>query len=324
MNRLSIAAKCKSDSNHDPFPGFLTIVKSLSYVRDLSPIGVLTPCRITRAGWRWPARQENCGCRHGGFIRCWRDIDASGRFRRCCPAKAPPVASGSPTTPRRSSPRQLREQWLILEAPPLAPVVGEIRARCEAAGLRPPSYVAIRARAASLCSPKEIAKQRSANPNHLRRLKPRPGYIGAPRRLAVTQIDRTRRPISNLSRLSMAPGAFVGRAHLTILVDVFSRCTLGFRLTLEAPSTLSVALCLAHPICPKEAWLESRGVAHAWPTLGRPEQIMTDSAKSPQSGVPKRLCRIWRVDPASQSRLRARGRSGRAPAGQAKWRDREA
>ena len=46
----------------------------------------------------------------------------------------------------------LREQWLVQEAPPLAPIVSEIRARCEEAGLRPPAYVTIRARAASLFS----------------------------------------------------------------------------------------------------------------------------------------------------------------------------
>ena len=44
----------------------------------------------------------------------------------------------------------LREKWMVLEAPPLAPVVDEIRARCEAAGLRPPSYVTVRSRAAAL------------------------------------------------------------------------------------------------------------------------------------------------------------------------------
>ncbi len=34
----------------------------------------------------------------------------------------------------------LRAQWLTLEVPPLAPVVAEIRARCEEAGLAAPSY----------------------------------------------------------------------------------------------------------------------------------------------------------------------------------------
>jgi putative transposase len=85
----------------------------------------------------------------------------------------------------------LREKWMVPEAPPLAPIIGEIAARCEEVGLRAPSYVAVRVRAATLFTPEEIAKLRSANPNHLRRLKPRPGYISAPRPLAVAQIDHT-------------------------------------------------------------------------------------------------------------------------------------
>lgn len=197
----------------------------------------------------------------------------------------------------------LQEKWMVLEAPPLAPVVVEIRARCEAAGIRPPSYVAVRARAATLFTPEEIAKRRSANPNHLRRLKPRPGYISAPRPLAVTQIDHTPTDIQFVEVIDGA-GAFVGRAYLTILVDVFSRCILGFCLTLEAPSTLSVALCLAHAICRKEAWLESRGIAHAWPTFGRPKQIVTDSAKEFRGAAFRRGCAEYGV----AIRRRNRGR----------------
>ncbi len=197
----------------------------------------------------------------------------------------------------------LREQWLVSEAPPLAPIVGEIRARCEEAGLRPPSYVAIRARAAALFSAEEIAKRRSANPKHLRRLQPRPGYISAPRPLAVTQIDHTPTDIQFVEVIDGA-GAFVGRAYLTILVDVFSRCILGFCLTLEAPSTVSVALCLAHAICRKEAWLEARGVAHAWPTFGRPRQIVTDSAKEFRGAAFRRGCAEYGVS----VRRRNRGR----------------
>jgi len=59
----------------------------------------------------------------------------------------------------------LREQWLVLEAPPLAPVVA-FRARCEEANLRPPSYVAIEHRIPLLFKAEEIAKGRSANAKH--------------------------------------------------------------------------------------------------------------------------------------------------------------
>jgi putative transposase len=73
----------------------------------------------------------------------------------------------------------LRDRWLVLEAPPLAPVVDEIRARCEEAGEQPPSYGAVQARIPMLFGPIEIAKGRSANPGYVHRLKARPGYIHA-------------------------------------------------------------------------------------------------------------------------------------------------
>src|SRR5208337_4190191 len=155
----------------------------------------------------------------------------------------------------------LRAQWLTLEAPPLAPVVAEIRARCEEAGLAAPSYVAIERRIPSLFSPEELAKKRSANPKHLLRLKPRPGYIRASKPLEVCQIDHTPTDI-NFVEVVEGEGVFVGRAYLTLVADVATRSILGFCLTLEKPSALSVALCLAQTMCPKEDWLAARGIEH--------------------------------------------------------------
>lgn len=144
----------------------------------------------------------------------------------------------------------LREQWLVLEAPPLAPVVAEIRARCEEAGLAIPSYLTVARRIPSLFGPEEIARKRSANPKHLQRLKPRPGYIHAARPLDVCQIDHTPTDI-NFVEVVEDGGTFIGRAYLTMITDVATRCILGFCLTLEKPSSLSVALCLAQAMCPK-------------------------------------------------------------------------
>ncbi len=69
----------------------------------------------------------------------------------------------------------LREQWLVKEAPELRPVVTEIRARCCEAGERPPSYRAVQRRIPMLFDDLAIARGRSANPAHARRLKARPG-----------------------------------------------------------------------------------------------------------------------------------------------------
>jgi len=174
----------------------------------------------------------------------------------------------------------LREQWLVEEAPPLAPVVEEIRARCSTAGERPPSYIAVQIRIPLLFDAMTIAKARSANPKHVRRLKPRPGYITAPRPLAVCQIDHTPADIHFVEVVNDA-GVFVGRPYLTIVVDVFSRAILGFCLTIEKPSSLSVALCLAQALCLKGAWLKRARTRadHDWPMFGRPGTLVVDGAK---------------------------------------------
>ncbi len=197
----------------------------------------------------------------------------------------------------------LREQWLVLEAPPLAPVVAEIRARCEEAGLAPPSYLTVARRIPALFNPEEIAKKRSANPKHLHRLKPRPGYIHAARPLDVCQIDHTPTDI-NFVEVVEGAGTFVGRAFITIVTDVATRCILGFCLTLEKPSALSVALCLAQTMCPKEVWLAARGIEHGWPIYGRPRLLVTDSAKEFKGHAFQRGCEDYGI----RIRYRDRGR----------------
>ncbi|WP_340040428.1 transposase family protein [Aminobacter sp. Piv2-1] len=188
----------------------------------------------------------------------------------------------------------LREHWLVLEAPPLAPVVAEVRARCEEAGLAVPSYVTVARRIPALFSPEEIAKKRSANPKHLHRLRPRPGYIHAERLLDVCQIDHTPTDI-NFVEVVEGGGTFIGRAYLTIVTDVATRCILGFCLTLEKPSALSVALCLAHAMCPKEEWLTARSIEHGWPMFGRPRSLVTDSAKEFKGNAFQRGCEDYGI-----------------------------
>ncbi|RWI36089.1 Mu transposase C-terminal domain-containing protein [Mesorhizobium sp.] len=197
----------------------------------------------------------------------------------------------------------LREQWLVLEAPPLAPTVAEIRARCEEAGLAPPSYLTVARRIPMLFSPEEVARKRSASPRHLQRLKPRPGYIHAAHPLDVCQIDHTPTDI-NFVEVIEGGGTFVGRAYLTIVTDVASRCVLGFCLTLEKPSALSVALCLAQALCPKEAWLAARNIDHGWPMFGRPRLLVTDSAKEFKGHAFQRGCEDYGI----RIRYRDRGR----------------
>lgn len=198
----------------------------------------------------------------------------------------------------------LREKWLVWEAPDLAPVVEEIRARAEEKGLRPPAYDSVNRRIRQLFTPEEIAKGRSANLAHVRRLKPRPGYIRAPRLLAICQMDHTPTDLQFVDVIDQL-GVFVGRAYLTLLVDVFSRCILGCCVTLEKPKVLSVAICLAHAISPKDEWMKALGLADfSWPTYGRPEKILTDRGKDFRSDAFAQGCDDFGIELGHRNRGR--------------------
>ena len=170
----------------------------------------------------------------------------------------------------------LQEQWLIPEAPPLALVVAEIQARCEEAACARRPIRRPRPRRGLV----HARGHRQAALGQSQPFAPAEAPTGLYRRPASAGRDAdrphaNRHPIRGGRR---GAGTFVRRAYLTILVDVCTRCILGFCLTLEAPSTLSVALCLAHAVA-QGGVAQARGLAHAWPTFGRPKQIVTDSAR---------------------------------------------
>ena len=183
----------------------------------------------------------------------------------------------------------LREMWLRPEQPDLAPIVEDIRARCAQEGHTPPAYVTVARRIPILFAPEEIARRCLSDSKHLHRLKARPGYIRADHALHVVQIDHTPADIQFVEVIDDC-GIFVGRPYLTIAADVATSAIIGFCLTLERPSRLSVALCLAHAMCCKTAWLAERGIDHAWQMHGRPKQIVVDSAKEFQSNTFSRGC----------------------------------
>jgi putative transposase len=66
----------------------------------------------------------------------------------------------------------LRKMWLQPEQPDLAPIVDEIRARCDSEGYKPPSYVTVAKRIPRVFTPEEMAPE----PGPARRLGRRPPW----------------------------------------------------------------------------------------------------------------------------------------------------
>jgi putative transposase len=67
------------------------------------------------------------------------------------------------------------------------------------------------------------------------------------------QIDHTPVDVIVVDEQDRLP---VGRPWLTLVIDVDSRVVAGFCLSLDDPSTLSVARALTHAVTPKDKWLQ--------------------------------------------------------------------
>lgn len=76
----------------------------------------------------------------------------------------------------------------------------------------------------------------------------------------------------------------------------YSRCILGFCLTLEAPSSVSVGLCLTHGVFDKEDLLEKHAIKTQWPIWGKPNAIHVDNAAEFHSEALKRGCEAHGIE----------------------------
>jgi putative transposase len=92
----------------------------------------------------------------------------------------------------------------------------------------------------------------------------------------MLQIDHTPSDIIVVDEVHRQP---VGKPYLTLAIDVYSRMVAGFYLSMAPPSSASVALCLAHAICPKRNYLAELAIPGSWPVWGKPGTVHVDNAK---------------------------------------------
>jgi putative transposase len=172
------------------------------------------------------------------------------------------------------------------ERPTKQYLLREIRAACRAAGFTPPSRKAVSSRLAAH-PPREMAKAREGAKAARNRYDPvRPG-LRPSTPLAIVQIDHTKVDVQLVDDLSRA---LLGRPWLTLLLDVFSRCVLGFTLSFDPPSAAGVAQTLTQGVLPKQKWLGEHGLEVDWPMHGIPERLHLDNASEFHSRALERGC----------------------------------
>jgi putative transposase len=110
-----------------------------------------------------------------------------------------------------------------------------------------------------------------------------PGGLKVAEALELVQIDHT---LVDVLLVDDA-GQLIGRPWLTLAMDVATRVVRGWYLSMDAPSSISVALCLAHAMQPKP---ENAGHVDRWPMYGVPRRILVDNGKDLRSLAFKRGC----------------------------------
>lgn len=166
----------------------------------------------------------------------------------------------------------IREKYLTRQKASVSRLHDHIRHLCRARGLAIPSWKAVRARVGQIDRHKLVGR-REGNKAARDRLKPVTRSYQADHALHIVQIDHT------LVDLFVVDAVHRRRPWLTLAIDVASRMVAGFYLSLEAPSSASVALAMHQAVMCKGPWLKARGIELDWPVSGLPDIVHVDNAR---------------------------------------------
>jgi putative transposase len=208
-----------------------------------------------------------------------------------------PQKRGTPEAAFRLDPKvervvaeQIESFWLKKEKPKFAALLRRIRESCLAEGLRVPHLRTVQRRVRDLV-PASAARRRGDREAETA-VTPSPGQFSVNRPNALWQIDHTLVDVVVVDEQHRRP---IGRPVLTIAIDVCTRMVAGFHLSLEAPSSVSVGLCLLHAVYDKSAWLDERGIEIPWPVAGLPEILPCDNGAEFRSRALAGACREYGI-----------------------------
>jgi putative transposase len=190
----------------------------------------------------------------------------------------------------------IQEIYLKPERPTMTYLIEQVRARCARDGLPLPDRRTIKARVDRMDQRAVAIKRKDST--GIKATKAVPGQYTASRPLEVVQIDHTEVDVflvDDESRKTMET-----RPWLTLAIDVFSRMVVGFHLSMDKPSRVSLGLCMLNAVYEKSAWLKEHAIDAAWPAAGLPEAVHSDNGADFRSHAFSWACReegiklIWR------------------------------
>ena len=187
----------------------------------------------------------------------------------------------------------IQDFYLRPERPRMADLIREIGQRCNERNVQPPNYRTVLRRV--LAIDRRLALQRrygaKAADAQCKVVRASPWKDLGP--LEVMQVDHTPVDVIVVDEQERLP---LGRPWLSLAIDVSSRVITGFAVSMDPPSTVSVALVLTHSVMPKDVWLADRGIEMDWPVAGIPRGLHLDNAKEFESAALVRGCQEYGIE----------------------------
>jgi len=245
-------------------------VQREAVLRSLAQIKVLTAGVI----------DDSCrklGIRPSNLYRLLKLYKKNPRASALLPKKSgrAPGTSGLVATVDQIIQTAIREYYLSRQKPNISKLCRTISMESHGAGVPCPSRKAIENRVKSL-DPRVLLAEREGPKIANDKCRPVPGELRADHPLQIVQVDHTKVDVFVVDEKHHLP---IQRPWLTLLIDVATRMVAGYYLSLEAPSSTSVALALQQAVLPKDDWLAARGISAPWPVQGIPELLHMDNAK---------------------------------------------
>lgn len=187
--------------------------------------------------------------------------------------------------------RVLRERYLVTERPSFRRIVVEIRAECAARGFQPPARQTVKTRLDAM-DQREVLRKRKGAKIARQKFEPRAGALNVMRPLEVVQIDHTLADIILVDQAERKP---LARPWLTLAIDIATRIVLGVYVSFDAPSVLSLGLCLDHCVQPKSIRVPDTLEELYWPTAGIPQAVHVDNGRDFRSEAFQSACDEWGI-----------------------------
>ena len=181
----------------------------------------------------------------------------------------------------------IHEIYLKPERPTMTYLIEQVQARCAQKGLPLPDRRTIKARVDRIDRRTVALKRKDAK--GVKATKTVPGQYVTSRPLEVVQIDHTEVDVflvDETTRKTMDK-----RPWLTLAIDVFTRMVVGFYLSIDKPSRVSLGLCMLNAVYDKSAWLAERKIDASWPAAGLPEAVHADNGADFRSHAFAWACR---------------------------------